>query len=127
MFVRFFYVKGIKKLNPAYTSIGSLAGKHGNKPHARKEFRGPNGGHNQHDDIPTGALLLDEGAQFLIVLLSARKISLRQPLADRLQFLPTLCACFGVGHSESFERIEDNLGHDQASVLFVIGRNDIPG
>ena len=55
------------------------------------------------------------------------KVSLREPLAHHLQFLPALCVCFGVSHFESVERIKDNLGYDQPSVLFVVGGNDIPG
>lgn len=43
---------------------------------------------------------------------SALKISLREPLTDRLQFLPALCVRFGVSHFETFERIEDNLGYN---------------
>lgn len=42
----------------------------------------------------------------------ARRISLRQPLADRLQFLPVLCARFGVAHLEPIKRIKDNLRYD---------------
>ena len=34
---------------------------------------------------------------------------------------------FRISHFESFERIKDNLRYDQPSILFVVGRNDIPG
>src|SRR5450759_5057482 len=54
------------------------------------------------------------------------EFSFRQLLADRLQFLPALCARFGVSHLEYFERIEDNLRYNQSRVLFVVGGNDIP-
>ena len=36
-------------------------------------------------------------------------------------------ARFRISHFESFERIEDDLGHDQPGVLLVVGGNDIPG
>src|SRR5579862_8839171 len=42
--------------------------------------------------------------------------SLRELLADGLQFLPALRAHFGVGHLESFERIQDDLRYDQPGV-----------
>jgi hypothetical protein len=54
------------------------------------------------------------------------KVSLREPPAHHLQFLPALCVRFGVSHLERFERIKDNLGYNQPSVLFVVGRNNIP-
>src|SRR5665647_1751363 len=55
------------------------------------------------------------------------EFSFRQQLADRLQFMPALCARLGVSHFESFERIEHNLRHNQPNVFLVVGRNDIPG
>ena len=48
-------------------------------------------------------------------------------LADRLQFLVALRGRLRVGHLESFEGIEDDLGYDQPGVLLVVGGNDIPG
>jgi hypothetical protein len=39
---------------------------------------------------------------------STLKISLREPLADRLQFVPTLCARLWISHFKAFKRIEDN-------------------
>ena len=53
-------------------------------------------------------------------------ISLRELLADRLQFAAALCARFRVGHFEFFERIEDNSGHYQPSIVLIIGGDDIP-
>ena len=47
--------------------------------------------------------------------------------AHQLQFLSALCVRFGVSHFESVERVKDNLGYDQTSILFVVGGNDIPG
>ena len=55
------------------------------------------------------------------------RISFRQPRADQLQFALALCIRFGKTHFESFERIENNSRHDQPSILFVVGGNDIPG
>jgi hypothetical protein len=55
------------------------------------------------------------------------EFSFCQPLADRLQFLPALCARFGVSHLESFERIKYNLRYNQPSVFLIVGGNDIPG
>ena len=62
----------------------------------------------------------------LISCAGALKISLRELLADRPQFATALCAQFRVRHFELFERIEDNSGYDQASILFVVGGNNIP-
>src|SRR5580704_4617454 len=54
------------------------------------------------------------------------QISFRELLADRQQFLPALCARFGISHFKPFERIEDNPRNDQPSVFLVVGGNDIP-
>ncbi len=80
---------------------------------------------NHHEDAQTvsGQGIRNRCTRFRLV--DVAKISLREPLADRLQFLPALCVRFWVVHFETFERIEDNLGYDQPSVLFVIGGNDI--
>jgi hypothetical protein len=55
----------------------------------------------------------------------------RVHFANRLRINRNSCRCFafdlGESHFEAFERIEDDLGCDQPSVLFVICRNDIPG
>src|ERR1700691_6687145 len=37
-----------------------------------------------------------------------------------------LCARFWVSHFKSFERIKDNSGYDEPSILLVVGGNDIP-
>src|SRR5208337_919363 len=47
--------------------------------------------------------------------------SLGQLLADRLQFALTFGARFRIAHLQPFERVEDDLGDDQVSVLLVVG------
>src|SRR6476620_10030555 len=54
------------------------------------------------------------------------EFSFREPLTQRQQFAPALCARFWICHFESFEYVENNLGHNKSSVLFVVGANDIP-
>ena len=41
--------------------------------------------------------------------------------------MAALRARLGVSHFEFIERIEDNLGHDQPGILFVVGGDDVPG
>src|SRR5579872_5094064 len=48
-------------------------------------------------------------------------------LADFKQFLATRATRLRITHLKCFERIEDNFGYNQPSILFVVGRNDIPG
>ncbi len=52
-------------------------------------------------------------------------ISRREPFAHQLQFLPAFRVRFGVSHFQCLERIKDNLGYNQPSVLFVVGGNDM--
>src|SRR3954447_10109946 len=54
-------------------------------------------------------------------------IRFRELFADRLQFLPALCAGFRISEFESFERIKDNAGYNESCVFLVVGGNDIPG
>ena len=63
--------------------------------------------------------------EFVVIFTS--EFSFREPLADRQQFPPALCARFRIGHFESFERIEDNPGNNQPGILLVVGGDDIPG
>src|SRR5665213_296743 len=63
----------------------------------------------------------------LVSCADAFKISLCEPLADRQQFATVFCARFRVRHFELFERIEDNSGYYQPSILLIVGGDDIPG
>ena len=47
----------------------------------------------------------------------------RELFPNRLQFLPAFSTGPGVCHSQSLERIEDNLRNDQPCILFVVGGN----
>jgi len=53
--------------------------------------------------------------------------SICELLADFQQFLAAFVGRLWIAHLKTFECIKDDLGYDQPSVLFVVGRNDIPG
>src|ERR1039457_1411674 len=53
--------------------------------------------------------------------------SLRQQLANRLQFPPAFRGGSGICHLEFIERIQDNLGNNQPGIFLVVGRNNVPG
>ena len=44
-----------------------------------------------------------------------------------LQFPPPFWSALWIRHLEVFERIHDNLRHDQPRIFLVVGRNGVPG
>ena len=52
---------------------------------------------------------------------------LRQSLADGFQFLATFGVGFWKAQLQFFQRVDDDLRHDQSRVGLVVGRHDIPG
>jgi hypothetical protein len=48
-------------------------------------------------------------------------------LTNRKQFLMALRCGFRITHVKPFEGIDENLRHNQPSVLLIVGGNDVPG